>query len=481
MTLDELLNLLTRPNPPTLRTDSRQVQPGDIFVAIPGTNYDGHRFIPHALQNGAKYIVAQTDSHIPPNPNAQTVLVEDSTYAAALLAQAEKGYPAAKLTNLAVTGTNGKTTVAFMTRRCLQQAGHKCGLIGTVAYDTGNGRFIESNLTTPDPLTIAELTAQMVRNHAQFMITEASSHALQQNRLATIDFKAAAFTNLSGDHLDYHKTEQSYLNAKAKLFRSLSPHAVAVLNKQSPHAQHMASITNARILWYAVDAPADICAYIESTDTTSTDYTICHNDQCCRIRSPLLGRHNVENALAAAGLCLAAGIDLPTIAAGIASLQAVPGRLERISPPNAPTVIIDYAHTDDALKNVLAALRPLCKARLWVVFGCGGDRDRSKRPRMARIAEQLADTIVVTSDNPRTEDPHTIIEQILAGFSNPNAPSIHVEPDREKAIHYAVTTADPADLVLIAGKGHETYQIIGTRKLPFSDKQVALQALQNRQ
>ena len=512
MTVKELLALVSSKNPPQIRTDSRLVKDGDIFVAVKGTVYDGHDFIDQALANGAKYIVCQQDRRQKTEDRRQTtggslkqvskdwdalgdgllqassieiIVVDDSAEAAGLLAQASRGNPASRLTNLAVTGTNGKTTVAYQVRSCIQKAGEKCGLIGTVIYDTCSGSGCEATMTTPDCLAIAEMTDEIARNGAKYMVIEASSHALSQNRLAGVNFKAAAFTNLAGDHLDYHKTKEDYLAAKAELFQALSPDAVAVLNKQSPEAELIAKQTQAKILWYAI-APtacrrkpavgADITAQIESMDISGTVFIMEYAGQTQKVNTLLLGLYNVSNSLAAAGLCLAAGFDLQTIAAGLSALQTIPGRLEKIDGGDS-CVIIDYAHTDDALKNVLSTLKPLCKGKLRVVFGCGGDRDRTKRPRMARVTEQLADFIIVTSDNPRTERPADIIDEIVAGFENPDSQTIVVEPDRKKAIELAIDAAGRDDIVLIAGKGHETYQIIGEQKFDFSDKEVAQQCL----
>ncbi len=476
MTFEELLNLVSSPDSPCLCCDSRLVKDGDIFVAIKGTVYDGHEFIDQAIVNGAGYIVAQRPYRC---KDAQVIIVEDSAEAAAFLSQAGKGNPTSKLTNLAVTGTNGKTTVAFLVQSVIQNAVGKCGLIGTIFYDTGL-RSSEAKLTTPDAITIAESQQQMLRAGGKYMVIEASSHALSQNRLAAINFEAAAFTNLSGDHLDYHKTQDNYLAAKTRLFEALLPDATAVLNKQSAQARQIGQKTEAEILWYAVDEPADINAHIESMDIGGTVFVLEYGGQKQRVKTAFPGRYNVSNHLAAAGLCIAVGFELAPIAAGLGKLKYIPGRLEPVNCGQNFTVLIDYAHTDDALKNVLSTLRALCKGRLSVVFGCGGDRDRSKRPRMARVAEQLADFIIVTSDNPRTERPEGIIEEIVAGFENPDSQRITIEPDRKKAIELALNAAGKNDIVLIAGKGHETYQIIGDKKLDFSDKMTAQQCLRKR-
>ena len=494
MNLNELLNLVSLDNARNICVDSRTVADGDIFVAVKGTACDGHDFIDQALDNGAKYIVCQQAPNINrwrPQAklgdgllcasNIKTIVVDDSIEAAALLAQTVRGNPACQLTNLAVTGTNGKTTVAFLVRSCIQQAGQKCGLLGTVIYDTCSGNASEAILTTPDCMTIAAGQEEMLKNGAKYMVIEASSHALSQNRLAGIRFKAAAFTNLAGDHLDYHKTEEDYLAAKTILFSPLSPDAVAVLNKQSPHVESIAKQTQAKILWYAIDEPADIIARIESIDTGGTVFEMEYAGQSAIVKTPLLGLYNVSNCLAAAGLCLVAGFDLKTTVAGLSALKTIPGRLEKIDFDCDFSVLVDYAHTDDALKNVLSTLKPLCKGKLIVVFGCGGDRDKTKRPRMAKVAEQLADLIFVTSDNPRTENPDEIIKDIIAGFENPDSQTILVESDRKKAIASAIRAAGNNDIVLIAGKGHETYQIIGKKKFDFSDKQIASEYLNTNQ
>jgi len=476
MTFDDLLVAVSSDTPPEVRTDSRLVRQGDIFVAIAGNAADGHRFIEQAVANGARYVVCQDRVHV--SSSAATVVVENSARAAGLLAQASRGRPASKLTNLAVTGTNGKTTVAFLVHACITHAGRRCGLMGTVVYDTGTG-VTPASLTTPDALTIAEMQHSMVEAGAEYMVIEASSHALAQDRLAGIDFRAAAFTNLSGDHLDYHKTEESYLAAKTRLFTALGPEATAVLNRHAPQSEAIARQTRARLCWYAVNEPADITAHVESMTVAGARFTLEHDGRRAGVVTPLLGAYNVANHLAAAGLCLAAGFDLPTVAAGLSSLKAIPGRLEKVGADEF-SVLVDYAHTDDALQNVLTTLKPLCKGRLIVVFGCGGDRDRTKRPRMAAVAQRLADIVIVTSDNPRTERPEAIIEDIVAGFRNGTSEAIEIEADRRKAIERAIQKARKDDVILIAGKGHETYQVIGAEKIHFSDKEVAQQCLRGR-
>jgi len=455
-------------------SDSRRVGKGDVFIATAGTQVDGHNFIPEAADKGAGFIVSQRRVNV---KGPQITVVKDSREALGSLAQANFGEPSAKLTNLGVTGTNGKTTVCYLVRSVIQAAGQKCGLIGTIVYDTGD-RSAKASLTTPDALEVARISGEAVKAGANFMVLEASSHALSQNRLAGVVFAAAAFTNLTGDHLDYHKTKADYLAAKMKLFEGLPEGATAVLNRQSPEAKEVAAGTKARVLWYAVDEEADIVGRIETMDINGTRFTLSCGGRSEIVNTSLIGEHNISNHLAAAGLCIAAGFDLGVIAAGLSALKSVPGRLEAVECGQDFKVLVDYAHTDDALKNVLTTLRPLCKGKLIVVFGCGGDRDRTKRPRMAKVAAQLADSVIVTSDNPRTERPKDIIDGIVAGFDLRATKTI--EPDRKTAIELAVQNAHKDDIVLIAGKGHETYQIIGTERIDFDDRQVAEECLKKR-
>lgn len=451
-------------------SDSRKVRPGDVFVAIKGPGMDGHDFIQQAIEQGAGTIVCETRAAC----SVPALQVPDSAVAAAELAQARHQYPARHLTNLAVTGTNGKTTVTYMVQACFKAAGQGCGLIGTIAYDCGSGKT-PAPLTTPDCFTLAAQQAAMVQAGLQTMVIEASSHALTQGRVAGIDFQGAAFTNLTGDHLDYHVTLDNYLNAKARLFEGLRENALAILNADVPQSEILAKRTPAQVLMYSVGQKTELCARIQEMDMSGTAYTLHYQNQTRPVFCTLPGQYNISNQLAAAGLCLSAGLDLDSIAQGLTQMTHVPGRLDRVDFDCDFTVLIDYAHTDDALQNVLSTLRPLCEGRLIVVFGCGGDRDKTKRARMARVADQLADLIVVTSDNPRTESPETIVRDIIRGFIGPSASDkVLVELDRRSAIEQALALARRGDTVLIAGKGHETYQILGTNAIHFSDSEVAL-------
>lgn len=455
--------------------DSRAVGRGDCFVAVRGAQSDGHDFIPMAIERGARYVVAERAA-----AGVPCVVVANSAEALGQLAQAVWGNPNGALTNLAVTGTNGKTTTSYLVRSVIETAGYACGLLGTIVYSTGR-QATDAPLTTPDALTIARMAREMLDSGARYMMIEASSHALSQHRLAGVSFTAAAFTNLTGDHLDYHGTEANYLAAKSLLFEGLPPHGMAVLNAQSEAAKVIASRIQRRVLWYAIEEPADLIAHIHSMDAGGSEFSLQFNGYMEKVFTPMCGMHNISNHLAAAGLCLAAGFSLSMIVKGLSALTSVPGRLEPVESETALSrgirIFVDYAHTDDALANVLGTVRPLCTGRLIVVFGCGGDRDKTKRPRMAHVAETLADIVIVTSDNPRTEDPQAIIRDICAGFSSDNCQAVQVEPDRRQAIFRAVTQARKGDVVVLAGKGHETYQIIGTQKTDFSDVQAAQDAL----
>jgi UDP-N-acetylmuramoyl-L-alanyl-D-glutamate--2,6-diaminopimelate ligase len=478
MTLEQLLKLVeSKPleQRPKASCDSRKICQGDIFVAIKGTKMDGHDFIGQAVVSGARYVVTDKPTKV---ASAEVIETPDTAAALGLLAQAGYDYPNKKLTSLAVTGTNGKTTTTYLVRSVISAAGNKCGLIGTVTTDLGEQKDDSlASMTTPDAVELASLSAQMVAAGCSYMVTEASSHAIEQNRLAGIDFKAAAFTNLTGDHLDYHKTMDAYFAAKLKLFEKLSLDAAAVINKDDPVFEKIAPATKAKVILYSIDSPADVTAKIISMDINGAVYDLNIFGKKVRVQTPLIGRHNISNHLAAAGLVYACGFTPEQIAAGMSKLAKVPGRLEKVPSLTDFTVLVDYAHTDDALKNVLSTLKPLCKGKLAVLFGCGGERDKTKRPRMAAVAQEFADLIYVSSDNPRSEKPLDIINDILQGFANPSADNIAVEPDRKKAIELAIKAAKSGDIILIAGKGHENYQVIGSEKYHFSDIETAAEFL----
>jgi len=453
--------------------DSRQAADAVCFVAVKGSEHDGHDFIAAAVIGGCSAVVCQDPANVP--DGVACAVVDDTHCALGRLAQAIEGCPAAKLVNVAVTGTNGKTTVAYLVRHILDAAGHSPALLGTVAYDTGS-RHLVASATTPDPVTLAGATAEMVRFGRTHLVMEVSSHALDQQRTAGLDFRVGIFTNLSGDHLDYHRTMDEYLAAKRRLFESLGAGSVAVINRHDDCGEQMADAarrSGASVVFYGLDEGLGCAGRIVSLEDSGTVFAIRIGGSEAEVHSPLIGKHNVMNALAAAGAADALGVDLAMIAAGLESSPPVPGRLEPVGGSSDYRVFVDYAHTDDALVNVLTALNKVKRGRLIVMFGCGGDRDRTKRPRMAAVAARLADRVVVTSDNPRTEEPRAIVDEILTGFSADDLKRCDVCVDRREAIGLAIDMARADDIVLLAGKGHEAYQEIGKTRIDFSDAEVA--------
>lgn len=457
-----------------VQEDSRLVRPGELFIARPGTRSDGSQFAQEALKRGAVAIITQTPI---PHVDLPQILVDCAAQAASTLAHAFHGNPSHHLHVVGITGTNGKTTVTYLIRHILQSVGQKCGLIGTVEVDDGLHR-IESNMTTPGAVELAELLANMKRNHCRACAIETSSHALDQYRVWGIRYAAAGFTNLTGDHLDYHGTFENYASAKARLFEQLPSDAVAAVNVDDPSHLRMIRDCQARIITFGIKQPADYRAVDHMVTMHGTTFILHAPDGKTEVSLKLIGRHNIENALCAIAICCERfGLSIHQVATALRQTTGAPGRLQPVSLGQSFAVLVDYAHTDDALQNVLSALKPLTKNKLRVVFGCGGDRDRTKRPRMARVCEQLADVIYVTSDNPRTENPQTILSEIVAGFSLENTKPIIVEPDRRRTIEQAISDAQSGDIVLIAGKGHENYQIVGSTRHPFDDVKEATRAL----
>ena len=461
--------------------DSRKVAPGTLFVAREGAKVDGAKFVADAVARGASAVVAAPGTSVP--TGVPVVRSANPGLAAAELAHAFHGFPTRALKAAGITGTNGKTTIAFLLQQCMAQAGRKFGLIGTVQIDDG-ARTVSSELTTPGAIELAALLARMRDNGCTGVSMETSSHALDQGRVAGIDFSVAVFTNLSGDHLDYHGTMEHYASAKARLFEGLAPGATAIVNAEDPAYARMVRDCRARILRCGFAGGESLDAQVRVLEAKLGSMRVRLDGPWGEVsaRLPMMGRHNCMNALQAVAGAWALGVERAALEAAMGRASAPPGRLEPVTDPDAPfAVLVDYAHTDDALLNVLRAVRPALPegGRLIVVFGCGGDRDRTKRPRMARVASEFADRIVITSDNPRTEDPASILREIEAGVPPHRADRVTSVIDRREAIHAAVQMARPGDAVVIAGKGHEDYQIVGTVKRPFDDRLVAREALQS--
>jgi len=468
--------------------DSRRVGRGTLFVGLPGTQVDGGCFWPQALQAGAAAAVISPAAAAaqPPGPN-DAVLIAPEPLArwAGLLAAAFWGQPSLRLALIGVTGTNGKTTTTHLIEHLAAQAGRPAALFGTLVNRWPGQSVIAQHTTAFADLLQAQL-AQAVEAGAQIGAMEVSSHALDQQRVAGCRFAGAVFTNLTQDHLDYHPSMQAYFEAKAQLFAEPLLAGGAVVNGDDPWgvqlAQHLRGRLGERCWRSSLEDPSaelHIRDLVLGADGVRGVLQTPLGEGA--FRSPLVGRFNLMNLLQAVGALVQQGIPLPQLLEGLASFRGVPGRMERVvvgDGTDAPAVLVDYAHTPDGLANALAACRPFTRGRLICVFGCGGDRDRSKRPQMGAIAAQLADQVVVTSDNPRTEDPAEILADVVAGI--PEGMALQVEGDRATAIAVAIAGATAGDLVLIAGKGHEDYQILGTTKIHFDDREEAEKALRAR-
>ena len=452
-------------------TDSRRVSPGGLFIAYAGSTSDGHAYVPAAVHAGAAAVLVE---HEVGGVEAPQILVSRGRHAASLVAAQAYGDPADALTLLAVTGTNGKTTSVHLLRHLFGAAGTAAS-IGTLGAVGGDGAVLPGteSLTTPGPVELHASLAALRAAGTTVVALEASSHSLDQERLHGLRFRAGVFTNLTRDHLDYHRTEEAYRTAKLRLADLVADDGWLIVNADSDAWAPLARM--ARRLSFGLTA-GDVRADEIEGDGRGMRFTLTWKGQAARLRLPLLGHYNVENALGAAATALALGMPLGEVAERLGTVPQVPGRMERLA--EAPCVILrDYAHTPDALARALAALRPLTRGRLLAVFGCGGDRDRGKRPVMGGIAAREADLAIVTSDNPRTEDPGRILDEIEAGMGD--TPHLRIV-DRRLAIQRALTIARPDDVVVLVGKGHETYQIIGTEKFPFDERDVVADAIKAR-
>lgn len=452
--------------------DSRKVRPGSVFIAIPGIVTDGHDYLHQAVQLGAAAVVVET--YDPELPVAQ-VQVENTRRALALLANKFFDYPSTKLKLIGVTGTNGKTTTAFLLESIFRRAGLNTGLIGSIEYRVNRERF-KADRTTPESYDLQQILASMVTEGVEVAVIEVSSHALDLYRVDGCRFEARIFTNLSQDHLDYHTGMEEYFAAKTRLF--LDPtfgRAISIVNGDDEFGRRLTAMTDC-LTFGRENADYLITNVRRGPDGMS--YQMDGPQRSIAFNCPLLGDFNVSNSAAAAVTALELGVEAEIVVAGIAQTKRVPGRFESVDCAQDFEVLVDYAHTPDGLRKVLTAARQLAGAkRLITVFGCGGDRDRGKRPLMGEIATSLSDISIVTSDNPRSEVPRAIIEDILAGVDQANLAKTKVEVEREKAIKAAINEAGPGDIVVIAGKGHESYQLIKDKVVPFDDRRVAERVL----
>lgn len=450
--------------------DSRKAGPGCVFVCIEGAHADGHRYAARALEAGALCVVAQKGTGL-----AAQILVEDSRAAYALLCAAFFGYPARKICMVGVTGTNGKTTTCNLLKEIFEAAGYKSGLIGTLKHMVGSEEF-EAGLTapsTPDPWELHGLLARMAAAGCTHCFMEPTSQALDQRRLEGVEFKLGVFTNLTQDHLDYHGTFENYRDAKAMLFRQCE---IALVNADDESAGAMLAGSAARAVRYSIRSDAaDYTAKNVQYSAGGVLYELVGRSVIGRVRFAVPGAFSVYNSLAAACAALELGLELPQVMRALEAFKGVCGRMETVPTGTDYAVIIDYAHSPDGLENVLRALRGTVRGRLITVFGCGGDRDKTKRPIMGKIAAELSDIAIVSSDNPRTEDPDAIIADILAGIKSKS--NVLVEPDRRLAIQLALKRARAGDAVLLAGKGQETYQILAAGKIHLDEREIVREAL----
>lgn len=470
--------------------NSRNIRQGSTFFAIKGFAADGHMFISAAIEKGASAIVIEDGSAFSASDASSKgvtrILVKDTRAALAHLSEMYFGEPSTKLRVIGVTGTNGKTTTTNVIKQLLEAGGERVGLIGTIGTWLGD-EHLPTKHTTPESRDLSELLARMVQEQVTTCVMEVSSHALELKRVAALDFDIAIFTNLTQDHLDFHKDMESYCKAKAKLFQGLKDTAVAISNGDSPYCDRMIADTVANSHTYGVMKEgddlghADLLASNVRLGLDKTRFTLSkrYSDESAEFETSLIGRFNVENILAALSALYFGieGYSLTRLAELLPQVKAIRGRYEQVVLPNGSIAVIDYAHTPDALENVMRTSRALmeqtgAEGRLWVVFGCGGDRDRQKRPLMGSIASQLADRIILTNDNPRSEDPRQILLEIEAGIT-PGS-TYEVIEDRRKAIRTALSATSSSDIVVIAGKGHETYQIMGQQTTHFDDREEVL-------
>lgn len=465
-----------------IATDSRKVQKGDLFIAIAGTREDGSRYVDDAVRREASAVAGEAG--IREIPGVSTIIVPDSRLAAAYLAEAFHGHPSSQIELVGITGTNGKSSTLYLIRSVLDEAGISSSGVGTICYSIG-GKTEAALNTTPGPVELSSALRKAVDAGHTHFVMEVSSHALHQYRVEALQFTVAVYTNLSLDHLDYHSTMDEYFNAKRHLFELLSrnPNArCAVICADDARGEDIAATARVDKLTFGIHHPADISASNIEISSSYTAFDIATPSGEVPLTLKLLGRHSVYNAMAAAGACIALGIDLPTIQKGLERLDIVPGRFERVSEGQPFEVIVDYAHTPEAIKLLLDSARSVCKGKLIVVFGAGGDRDRSKRPEMGKLVAGVADFSVITSDNPRSEDPYRIALDIEIGFQKTGkerGQHYLVIIDRREAIEEALATAEAGDMVIIAGKGHETYQVFKDKTVEFDDRAIAAAWLQS--
>lgn len=464
-----------------IQHDSRKVGTGSLFVCMEGAHFDGHNFINQAKEKGAVAILT-TRENIQPPEGISALVVPDMLSSLAVIVPYFYDYPSKKMRVIGVTGTNGKTTTTYMIRSILVAAGYKVGLIGTIQMMIGEETFPVHN-TTPNVVDLQHIFAEMSEKNIDFVVMEVSSHALAEHRISGIEFDTAIFTNLTQDHLDYHKTMENYRRTKAKLFEIVSRSGrkqgkTAVVNLDDPSGEEMLKYSLCQKITYGIKNSADLQATEVSVRADGMNFKILGKQLELNLNLRVTGIFNVYNVLAAAGAALAEKIPPKIIETALENFRSVSGRFERL-PADVPfSIIVDYAHTPDGMKNVLNTARQITEKKIITVFGCGGDRDKTKRPIMGRIAAELSDTVIATSDNPRTEDPEKILREVEVGVNEKIGGKVHeLIIDRRKAIFRAVELAQPGDVILILGKGHENYQILKDKTIHFDDREVAEEAV----
>lgn len=464
----------------SIHYDSRRVKPGGLFVAVPGLKSDGHKFISGAVKAGASAVVVEVPVEV--LPGVTVVRVKDSRAALSSLSASFYHQPSTRLRVIGVTGTNGKTTTTHLIEAILKKAGRSVGLLGTIGGRVGERTFPIAH-TTPESLELQEILSQMSEAGADLAVMEVSSHALALKRVADCEFDVAVFTNLTQDHLDFHVNMEDYLQAKKLLFARLGQSAAkkdakyAVINRDDPAVDMFIEAASVPVITYGLNENARVTARQVSIVPRGASFTAVLPDREVAVNLKLTGRFNIYNALAALTVGWMEGVEMDTVKSALEEVTGVPGRFELVDEGQDFAVVVDYAHTPDGLENVLSTAREVTGERLITVFGCGGDRDRGKRPLMGEVASRWSDYVIVTSDNPRTENPGSIIDDILPGLKELPAERHEVVEDRRAAIARALGMARTGDTVVIAGKGHETYQIIGTETFPFDDREVAREVL----
>ncbi|MBW2039311.1 MAG: UDP-N-acetylmuramoyl-L-alanyl-D-glutamate--2,6-diaminopimelate ligase [Deltaproteobacteria bacterium] len=459
---------------------SNRVKEGDLFVAIRGTKSDGHHFVEEVAKRGARAIIVE---RIPPHPiDVPLVLVADTRKALALISAEFFSHPSQEIKLVGITGTNGKTTTSYLVESILKRARKRTGSIGTISYRFG-GKELPAPTTTPQSYDLQRLLREMITGGTEYVVIEVSSHALDQERVRGCHFDIGVFTNLSPEHLDYHEDMNRYFAAKKRFFQEILVEAEkdpwAIINLDDPLLRELKrELRPLGVMTYGLDQ-GEVRVSRKEVSLKGIKAALSTPAGPLEIKTSLIGEYNLSNIMAATAVGICLGIPPETIQGGIEGFSRVPGRMERVG-DGRPWVLVDYAHTPDALEKTIKGMKRLVRRRLLVVFGCGGDRDRSKRPLMGRIAVECADLAIITSDNPRTEDPLKIIEEIEKGARRASAHRYLVIPDRREAINKAISLAGPQDLVLITGKGHENYQIMGEEKLPFDDREEAQRALKKK-